>query len=159
MKKNILKILFLAVISIIFISFLTVFIVGGRLRNDTIELIYVDDINLQSEGGILSGTYVGGKLLSIEIRLFRSMFQTSEKYFISSNTIFYEKLTYLYGEPMNTSSVAVNEESYVISNGDVYVKKYDEDKNRDVLIKCEQNTDIIKKYIEYKKIIEEKYDN
>ena len=158
MKKNTLKILLLTAASIILIVSSIVFIIDGRSPNDTIELVYVDDINFQSEGGDLSGTYVGGKLLSIEIRLFRSMFQTNEKYFISSDTIFYEKLTYIYDEPMNTSSMVINEEYYVILNGDVYVKKYDEDKNQDVLIKDRENTDIIEKYLEYKRIIEEKYE-
>ena len=187
MKKNIFKILLIAVIGIILISFPGVYMIGGRLKSDiiendtiasdtaandtaendtaandttvkdTVELVYVDDLHFQSEGGILSGIYVGGKLLSIELRLFSSMFQTSEKYFISGNAIFYEKITYFYHEPMDTSSMTVSAEHYVISNGDVYQKKYDADQEQEVLMKDEQNIEIMNRYNEYKEIIEEKY--
>ena len=159
MKKNT-AILIPFIIGIILIIFSVSLIINKEQSNNkTVKIVYVNDIDWLCEGGILSGTFADDELLSIDIRLYRSMFQTNEKYYISSDVIFYEKTTFYYNEPMDTSSVSFNEEYYIILDNEVYLRKYDEEKEEDIFIKDEQNTDIITRFIEYKELIEEKFNS
>jgi len=160
LRKNIFNILILPIVSISLLGLsVTIVMIKKQSKNDIVKIVYVDDIEWASEGGILSGTFVDDKLLSIDINLFRSLFQTNERYYISSDIIFYEKLTYIYNEPMNTATVSFEEEYYIIINNELYIREYDVVKNEEVYIKEDQNNDIISTFIKYKEIIEEKFNN
>lgn len=123
------------------------------LATEDIQIITVDNNEFGSEGGEIKGIYVKDDLSCIEVNLYRSMYQTNEKYFIYDNIIYYEIVQYIYENALDMSQVSAESNSYLIIENEVYRRTYSEE-DKEVLVTYDEENRIIKNLNEYMELLE-----